>query len=98
MDESSRISFKLGKLSARFTHLQGPVVLRPLISANLRLNFNPRFFFFYSKAFSRVTFSVLSRSSNRHIVDKKNETEFPFFLSHLNSNFVLTPWVIPTQL
>ena len=32
----------------------------------------------YSKAISRVIFSILLRSSNHHIVDKKNETELEF--------------------
>ena len=50
---------------------QGSVVQRP-ISANLSLNFNAGFFFFYSKAFSRVMFSVHLTSSNHHNVDKKN--------------------------
>ena len=57
--------------------LLGPVVRRPII-ANLRLTFNPGFFFFHSKAFSRIIFSVLLRSSNRHIVDKKNLNEYAF--------------------
>ena len=55
----------------------GPVVERP-ISANLRLNFNPGFFSFNSKVFSRIIFSILLRSSNNHIVDKNNYTEHVF--------------------
>ena len=45
------------------------------ISTNLRLNFNPGFFSFYPKAFSQISFSILLRSSNHHIGDKKNLTE-----------------------
>ena len=50
---------------------QGTIVPRP-ISANLRLNFNTGFFSFNAKAFSRIIFSILLRSSNHHIVDKNN--------------------------
>ena len=55
----------------------GPVVQRP-ITANPRLNFNPDFFSFFSEAFSRIIFSILLRSSNHHIVDKKNLSEYAF--------------------
>ena len=55
---------------------QDPVVRRP-ISANPGLNFNLGFFFF-SKAFSRIIFSILFRASNHQIVGKKNKTEFAF--------------------
>ena len=41
-----------------FKVLQGPVVRRS-ISANLELNFNLGFFFFSSRAFSRIIFSIL---------------------------------------
>ena len=54
---------------------QGPVVRRP-ISANPGLNFNPGFFSFCSKAFSRTVSSLLFRASNHQIVGKKNKTEF----------------------
>ena len=70
--------------------LLGSVVRRP-ISANPWLNFNLGFFFFCSKGFSRIIFSILFRASNHQIVGKKNNTEFAFKLSHLNSNFALTP-------
>ena len=53
----------------------GPVVRRP-ISANPGLNFNPGFFFFCSKVFSRVISSLLFRASNHQIVGRKNKTEF----------------------
>ena len=56
---------------------QGSVVRRP-ISVNPRLNFNLGFFFFCSKAFSRIIFSILFRATNHQIVRKKNKTEFPF--------------------
>ena len=52
------------------THL-GPVVRRP-ISANLGLNFDPGFFFFCSKAFSPIIFSIIFRASNYQTVDKTN--------------------------
>ena len=55
----------------------GPVVRRP-ISANPGLNFNPGFFFFCSKAFSWINFSILFIASTHQIVDKKNKTEFAF--------------------
>ena len=72
-------------------YLLGPVVRRP-ISANPGLNFNPGFFFFFgSKAFSRIIFSILFSASNHQIVSKRNTTEFAFKLSYLNSNFALTP-------
>ena len=39
-------------------------------SANLGLNFNPGFFFFLTKAFSWIIFSILFRVSNHKIVQK----------------------------
>ena len=68
---------------------QGPVVRRT-ISANPGLNFNLGFFFFCSKAFSRIIFSILFIASNHQFVGKKNKTDFLFKLSYLNSNFALT--------
>ena len=56
---------------------QGPVVRRP-ISANPGLNFNLGFYFFCSKAFFRIIFSILFRASNHQIVDKKNKTKLAF--------------------
>ena len=55
----------------------GPVVRTP-VSANPGLNFNPGFFFFLSKAPSRIIFSILFRVSNNQIVGKENLTEFSF--------------------
>ena len=60
------------------------------VSANPGLNFNPGFFFFLSKALSRIIFSILFRVSNHQIVDKENLTELAFKLQHLSSNFTLT--------
>ena len=57
-------------------------------------NFNPAFFFFSSKALSRIIFSILlriSRISNHQIVGKENQTEFAFSaLISVGSNFALT--------
>ena len=68
--ETSMNNFSSG-VKMRIVSGQGSVVQRP-ISANLSLNFNAGFFFFYSKAFSRVMFSVHLTSSNHHNVDKTN--------------------------
>ena len=57
---------------------KGPVARRRAISANPRLNFNPGFYFFCSKAFSRMIFSILFRVSNSHIVNKKIKLNFAF--------------------
>ena len=51
--------------------LLGPVVRSP-VSANPGLNFNPGFFFFLSKALSRIIFSFLFGVSNHQIVGKEN--------------------------
>ena len=49
-----------------------PADQRP-ISANSGVNFNPGFFFFCSKAFSRMNFSLVCRVSKHNlIVDKKD--------------------------
>ena len=58
------------EFSPMFIHL-GPVARRP-ISANLGLNFDPGFFFFCSKAFSPIIFSIIFRASNYQTVDKTN--------------------------
>ena len=68
---------------------QGRVVRRP-VSANPGLNFNPGFFFFSSKVFSRKIFSFLFRVFNHQIVEKRIKLNLHFKLSCLNSNFVLT--------
>ena len=67
----------------------GLVVWRP-VSANPWLNFNPGFFFFSSKAFSRKIFSILFRVFNHQIVEKRIKLNLLFKLSYLNSNFALT--------
>ena len=48
------------------------------ISANPGLNFNLGFFFFCSKVFSRIIFSILFRATNHQIEGKKNKSEFTF--------------------
>ena len=57
---------------------KGPVARRRSISASPRLNFNPGSFFFCSKAFSRMIFSIPFRASNSHIVNKKIKLNFAF--------------------
>ena len=61
---------------------QGPVVRTP-VSANPELNFNPDFFFFLSKALSRIIFSFLFRASSHQIVGK--EFAFWAFISEFKS-------------
>ena len=66
-------------------------VVRRLISNNPGLNFNPRFFIFFSKASSRIFFSIFFlRSSNYQTWTKRTKMNFLFKLSYLNSNFTLT--------
>ena len=55
----------------------GPVVRRP-ISANPGLNFNLGFYFFCSKSFFRIIFSIPFIASDHQIMDKNNRTEFAF--------------------
>ena len=47
-----------------------PVVRTP-VSANPRLNFNPGFFVFLSKALSRIIFSIIFRVSNYQILGQE---------------------------
>ena len=54
---------------------QGPVVRR-LISANPSLNFNPDFYVLLFNHLSRISFSILRRTFNHQIIDKKNCTDF----------------------
>ena len=70
--------------------LQGPVVQR-LISANPGLNLNLGFFFFCSKAFSWISFSILFRVSNHRIAGKKNKTEFAFLAFISEFKFCTNP-------
>ena len=59
-----------------FVHLGS--VVRRLISANTRLNFNLDFFIPLFKCLFGIVYRVLFRASNDHILDKKNSTEFSF--------------------
>ena len=49
----------------------GPVVRTP-VSANPGVNFNTGFFFFLSKALSRIIFAILFRVFNHQIVGQEN--------------------------
>ena len=53
-------------------------VVRRLISANPRLNFNLDFFMHLFKCLFGIVSRVLYRASNNHILDKKNSIEFSF--------------------
>ena len=55
-----------------------------------QLAFNLGFFFLCSKAFSRISFSVIFKASNHQLVDKRIKIEMLFKLSNLNSNLALT--------
>ena len=67
------------------------LTLGPVVGVNPGLNLNLGFFFFFcSKVFSRIIFSILFRASNHQIVGKNNKTEFAFEFPYLNSNFTLT--------
>ena len=60
--------------------VQGPVVRSNAgCSANPGLKFNSGFFFFLSKALSRITFSIFFRVSNHQVVGK----EFALTLGYL---------------
>ena len=65
------VLLKRATREARNRNLQCPVVRTP-VSANPGLNFNLGFFFFLSKAFSWIIFSIFFRVSNHHIVGKEN--------------------------
>ena len=78
--EQRVLFFKHNNISAGHTSLLlGPVVRRP-ISAYPRVKFNPGFFFFYSKAFSRISFSVISKSIQSSTCRQK-ELNWIYFLS-----------------
>lgn len=68
---------------------QGKVVGR-LISAYPGLNLNLGLLFFFTKAFTQITFYILFRASNHQNVDKKITLNLHFELSYLNPNFALT--------
>ena len=74
MQDSSKFYTYWFALSAIYIS-EGPVVRR-LISANPRLNFNLNFFIPLFKCLFRIVSGVLYRASNNHIRDKKNPTEF----------------------
>ena len=76
-------------LKSLYIIVQGPIVRR-LISANPRLNFNLDFFFPLFKCFVGMVFLVLYRASNNHILDKRIRLNFLLKLSDLKSDFTLT--------
>ena len=49
----------------------GPVVQRQISTANPAFSSRPGLFFFCSKIFSRIIFSIIFRASSLQIVDKK---------------------------
>ena len=65
-------------------------VVRRLISANPRLNFNLDFFIPLFKCLVGIVFRVLYRASNNHIIDKKIRLNFLRKLSDLKLDFTLT--------
>ena len=66
-------------------------VAERLVSAKPGLNFNLfLFFFFFSKAFSPIIFSILFGAFNYQIVDERIESNLLFELLYLSSNFALT--------
>ena len=69
-------------------NIQAPVVRRP-VSANLGLNFNTGFFFFSSKAFSRIIFSILLEYPIIKMGEKRIKLNLFFKLSYLTSSFAL---------
>ena len=52
-------------------NIQGPVV-RMQVTANPRINFDPGFFFFLSKALFRIIFYIIFSVSIHQIVGKEN--------------------------
>ena len=56
-----------------------------MISADPRLNFNLDLFFHFG-----IVLGVLFRTSNNHILDKKNLTEFSFKAIRSETDFTLT--------
>ena len=66
----------------------GPVVQRQISAANPAFSSRPGLFFFCSKIFSRIIFSIIFRASSLQIVDKKIKLNLLFKLhNYLNSNF-----------
>ena len=75
--ERRLLTFKVIKCKATVLVILGSVVRR-LISANPRLNFNLDFLYSFIQMLVGIVFRVLYRASNNHIIDKKNSTEFSF--------------------
>ena len=67
----------------------GPVVQTP-VSTNQGLNFNLGFFFFLSKALSRIVFFTLFRVQSSNCRQRELNLICFFKLSYLSSNFALT--------
>ena len=67
----------------------GPVVRTP-VSDNPGLNFNPGYFFFLSKALSRIRFSAVLKYPIIKLQAKSIKLNLPFKLSYPSSNFALT--------
>ena len=63
---------------------KGPLALNP------GLNLTRVFFFLCSKAFSRIIFSEIFRTSNHQLVSKRIKSKMLFKLSNLNSYLALT--------
>ena len=76
----------------------GPVVRRP-ISANPGLNFSLGLFIPLLKILFGVVFNVIFKASNRHILDKKNLTEFSFkaFRSEIRFHSNPRAWFVPCK-
>ena len=68
--------------------LLGPVV-RMLVSANPGLNFNQGFFFFSSKALTRIIFYIFLEYPIIKLYAKRIKLNLFFKLSYLSSNFAL---------
>ena len=76
--------------SARLKKEAWPRLFKDQFSANLGLNFNPGFFFFSSKALSRIIFSILLEYPITKLQAKRIRLDLFFKLSYLSSNFALT--------
>ena len=74
----------LKKHQTCFLRALDPAVWK-MISADPRLNFNLDLFFLFG-----IVLGVLFRTSNNHILDKKNLTEFSFKAIRSETDFTLT--------
>ena len=70
MNKMTRMTW-VTTMTGMTTMTVGPVVRTP-VSTNLRLNFNPGFFFLLSKALCQIIFSLLFTVSYHQIVGKEN--------------------------